>query len=143
MTYRHTDEVNVKRHSVLRMVNSWRFWVTMLVLAVGGITLWGINLTQRVIREQAAREARIQADYRACVQSIPSLKSISLHVQGVNDMARILVNNSRKLLKTPPLAIRRQNLRDLRRAEKKIAAVKSFPVPTMRSCERRRQQLGG
>jgi hypothetical protein len=144
------DEMSAVRARVVRHTDSWRFWMTIAFLALSGIVLWGIYLTQQsaqlgatTAKQQAITAARIDADYRSCVRSIPSLRSISTHVQGVNELGEILVENSRALLHTPPYAVRRANLHRLERAQRKIAAVRSFPVPTVRSCAARRRALGG
>lgn len=128
---------------LLRVLDSWRFWMTIAFVALAAIVVWQFFLTQRSIKEQSAREARIQSDYQSCIRSIPSLTKISRHVEGVNELAVILVRNSKSLIHTPPLRVRQMNYALLVAAQKKIAAVKSFPVPTVASCEARRRQLGG
>lgn len=131
---------------VLHTIDSWRFWMIVAFTALSVIVIWGVNLTQRSIKEQAAREARIQSDYRSCIRSIPSLRAISRHVSGVNDLADILVENSKVTIShsnPAELGFRRANLHRLMRAQRKIAAVKKFDVPSVRSCEQRRRALGG
>lgn len=131
---------------VLRTIDQWKFWVTLLVVVVGFGLVWMFVITQRLTREQATREARIEADYRSCINSIPSLKKISEHVLGVNHLAEaIAMNNAVALQHSAPAdrAFRAANLARVQRARKEIAAVRGFPTPTQRSCEQQRRQLNG
>jgi hypothetical protein len=139
--------------SLLRRIDNWKFWMTVAFIALSCVVVWGVLITQQQVklsshqaREQAIALARVEADYRSCIRSIPSLRAISRHVSGVNDLARILVANNRALLHDSVARerpVRLANLHRLLRAERKVAAVQGFPVPTRASCLKRRRGFGG
>jgi hypothetical protein len=125
--------------SLLRRLDNWKFWMTVAFLALSGVVVWGVLITQQQVKlsthQARSRRSRRHASRRttAPASAIPSLTRISKHVSGVNDLARILVANSEALLKDSMARerpVRQANLRRLLKAERKVAAVKGFPVPT-------------
>ena len=68
---------------------------------------------------------------------------MNLFLDGVNELADILVKNSQAVIAATPaddpqLAVRRANLERIERARAKIHAVRSFPPPTVHNCAARR-----
>lgn len=138
-------------------LDSWRLWVAILVVAVTGLFIWAIVNTQQIAlaQERQARTEAIktaqthtqaQSAYEACLQSRPQIKRASLHVLGVNELASTLIENNAALLHStqrtdPQYATRRANLARLQKAARKIAAVKSFPVPSLDECKARRNAI--
>lgn len=135
---------------VVHILDDWRVWVAIAYFALAALTVWAVVITTRTAhasasaaKEQAIRQATIKADYRSCVRSIPSLTSFREFVGGVNDLADILVTNSLANINSfppddPQQPTRRDNLERIVRAQKRIASVRTFPLPTPASCEAKR-----
>ncbi len=136
-----------------RRFDNDRFWiktifVILAVFSVGGFVL---NAKTNQAQVQAAkldaiRKAETQSTYQTCVSSIPQLVRFRKHVMGVNDLAAILAQNTAAAIESAPpddplAATRRANLARLIAAQTEIAAVRSFPVPTVKVCAARRDAV--
>ncbi len=133
---------------------TWRFVFGFAIIATV-VGLYFVNgRTSRTLAAQAAtaaaakaeRKAGIQADYRACIVSIPQLTKVNGFVHGVQVLHRTLLENAvANHAATPPgSALYRQQVINIARLRKTVTAVSgvAFPVPTRRSCEKRRKQDG-
>ncbi len=133
--------------AVVWMDRHAKLWLGLLTVVVLGLVVLGVSTAiytahtaAKQSKQEAIQEAAIRDEYTRCVNSIPLLSKFREHVHGVNDLARILVKNSEASIaaapKNDPLAAtRRANLERTRHAARRIAAVQTFPVPTVASCE--------
>lgn len=137
-----------------RFLSTWQLWmgiawIAIVVVVVGLVVIRNETITTaaRLDREQNLHRAEVkstaQSTYNACAQSIPTLRKISLHLEGVNEIATALVANTKALLDTtspglPDYAVRRENYLRLRRAQQNVAALRDLPVPTLQDCAARR-----
>ncbi len=131
-------------------LDRWEFWVGVAYFAIV-MTLVGLFVTYgKASREQtvrlAERRAAAQATYLGCIRSIPELHRVTVHLHGVNQLADVLVANTRAALaqtsRTDRLyEVRSRSLTRLVGAQKKIAAASSIPTPTVAQCEARRGAL--
>lgn len=135
-------------------LDSWQWWIGAAFFGLTCVVVALFFINQRVSRTLAdqaqATAIRVaqtsttaQTEYKRCVASIPLLANFARHVEGVNDGFQALVTNSRQgILATDPAdplyQTRVRNLIRLENAVKKVAAVKTFPVPTRASCAARR-----
>ena len=127
---------------VRERVDTFRFFAIVYGVAIGLLAIGGWVLNARTNEQAARNTAAREAALVACIRSIPVTSRISLHVSGVNDLAQILVQNSKDAIAASapgdPLAhVRVANLRRLQVAAAKIGAVTAFPVPTVAECEER------
>lgn len=127
-------------------LDDWRFWTGVAYFALAFLMVWLYVVNSRTIREEATRRATelaaMQAAYRQCLGSIPSLNKINTHLRGVNDLAETLTLNSLAVASTTPKGdpqyrTRRANLARLQAARAKIGAVAELPVPTRKQCRER------
>lgn len=156
MTRLLTERLHLDRlpPGVREALDSWRFWFTVLAVVIAALVLWSIVNTAEIsstqarqARDDAVKAAQIQAQaqaaYQQCVQSRPELQKLSLHVRGVNDLASVLEENAIAALKAtartdPQYLVRIANTQRIIKAAAKIAAVESFPIPTLKQCRARR-----
>jgi hypothetical protein len=109
-----------------------------MILAYAGLAAMvalAFTLYARTVKQQALKQAEISR----CLASRPQLQHISVHLRGVNLLARVLVQNSEAALREtsrtdPQWSVRVGNLRRLEAAERDIAAVQSLPVPSREQC---------
>ncbi len=136
-------------------LDDWRVWVAVAYFGLAAlvVSLYFVNSrTSRTLAIQAAtaaqvrveKTAQVNADYRACIVSIPQLKRVNQFVHGVQELHLTLLENSVANHKaTPPgSALYRQqvvNIARLRRTVHSVSGV-SFPVPTLKDCETQRRQ---
>ncbi len=134
---------------------TWRVvFATAIIATVGG--LYFVNgRTSRTLASQAAvaaaataeRQAGIQADYRACLVSIPQLTKVNRFVHGVQALHLTLLTNAlaTHAATAPGSALYRQQIVNIARLRRTVTAVSgvAFPVPTKASCEKRRRQATG
>jgi hypothetical protein len=143
---------------VREMLDNDRMWRTVFAVAIVSmiVAMYFVNgRTSETLANQAAtaaastaeRQAGIQADYRACLVSIPQLTEVNRFVHGVQDLHRTLLKNSiANHAATPPGSVLyRQQIVNIKRLRKTVVAVSgvAFPVPTRASCEKRRRQATG
>lgn len=137
---------------VLRVLDNWRIWFAVTIAAIAAVAVWVAFVNAQTARTaaktakaQAIRQATITADYKACIRAIPSFGRVNRFLGGVNDLASILVLNSQAALHAEPPGdplhqTRVENLARLRRAQRNVASIRSFPVPTRKSCVARRDE---
>lgn len=121
-------------------------WLGVVVVATLGYAINARTLRDEAIRTAEANSAR-EAAVARCMASRPQLLAISRHVDGVNDLATILVKNSAALVDATPkwnpdYKVRLRNLRRIVRAREKVKAISSFPVPTKAECQDRGRSDG-
>lgn len=159
MTQRLTKRLHLDRlpPGVREALDSWRFWFTVLAVAIAGLVLWGIVNTAEIsstqarqARDDAVKAAQIQAQaqstYTSCVSARPELAKISRFVRGVNDLAGVLVANAQAIINATPSGdperdTRIGNFGRIYRAASKIGAIRSLPVPTLADCQARRASV--
>ena len=121
------------------------FWLVLACFTLAFVLGYGWLTNTRINREQAIREAELAAAHEAivsrCLATRPQLLSLTRHIQGVNTLADVLVENNLQLLKStspfdPLYQARRENLRRLIAARKMMHAIASFPVPTVAECRK-------
>jgi hypothetical protein len=122
----------VKQHPVSLALLVAVLLSMMVLVAVGGGNV-------------AERRAAATAAYQRCVSSIVPTQRVSTHVAGVNDLAEILLANAIRNHNVTPRSspqweTQLVNIRFLRMAVRKVAAVKSFPAPTKAECRDRRDE---
>jgi hypothetical protein len=141
---------------VRRFMDNWKFWMLIAYVGLVGLFLFGFALNNRTARAQALaarndavrvaeRRAAATAAYQRCVGSIVPTQRVSTHVAGVNDLAEILLANAIRNHNVTPRSspqweTQLVNIRFLRMAVRKVAAVKSFPAPTKAECRARRDE---
>ncbi len=125
-------------------------WVVMMTLATvvmaGATVVIGkaeARQAAKNVKQDAIREAAATSAFNDCLRSIPTLQAISTHISGVNDLASILLANSKRSLaalprEAPDRAARIKNLAALKRALVKVRAVKKLDVPSEGICAARR-----
>lgn len=137
------------------ILDSWQFWIGVAFFVLALVVVWLFVLNQRTTRTEAAaaaeravlaerQRAAANSNYAACIVSIPQLTRISRHLGGVNDLADVLLTNSREIARATPknepaYRTRIANLARLETAAAKIAAIKALPVPTVKQCKERRR----
>ncbi len=136
-------------------LDDWKVWVSVSYIGLAALVvgLYFVNSrTSETLAKQAAaaagvaaeKQAGIQADYRACLVSIPQLTQVNRFVRGVQDLHVALLQNATASHRaTPPgSALYRQQIVNIARLRRNVTAVLgvSFPVPTRASCEKRRKQ---
>lgn len=137
-------------------LDDWPFWVAVAYFGLVGVVVALYFLNGRTARAQAdnarAEAVRIaeqrsaaESAFSRCIESIVPTKRVSTHVIGVNEAFGVLLANSiRNHRATPPSTpqydAQEVNIRNLRKAIRKVAAVKSFPAPTAEECRQRRAE---
>lgn len=123
----------------------WRT-VASVVFVAGAVAvpIWLYVLTAKVNRVEAVRQGAIQADYNACVGSIPLLRKIDKFIVGTEAVADVLIRNSADMHRITPKTspVYRQQAINLRRLRARVADGKGvrLPVPTVRSCAAERDR---
>lgn len=143
-----------------RHLDDWPFWVGVAYFGLVSVVVALYFLNSRTAQAQAdsarneavriaEQRAAAESAYSRCADSIKPTRKVSTHVMGVNEAFQVLLANSiRNHQATPPsnpqYEAQQVNIRNLRKAIRKVAAVKSFPAPTVKECEqRRRDALAG
>lgn len=130
------------------MDNVW-LWLVLAYIALAALTIWlavvNANTAATAAKNTqviATQRAAARASYNDCVRSRPYLAKISRHIRGVNELAALLVQNSRATINAAPAGdpltrVRIENLRRLVKAQQKVAAAKKVQVPTVAQCHKR------
>lgn len=146
-----------------RVPERWRqrldniyFWLGVAYFALVAITVW-LAFVSQSNAQTAARQAKAEAiriaeqrsaaesAYRRCIEGRAPTLRVSRHVAGVNAAFEVLLRNSRAVLEATPkddpqFTVRRANYRRFKAALADVAAVRSFPVPTVSECKQRRRE---
>lgn len=138
-------------------LDHWPLWMAIAYFALVAMIVGLYVLNGRTSAAQAdaarneairlaERRAAAQSAFDRCKASIVPTRRVSLHVEGVNEAFRVLLTNSvRNHRATPTTSPQYQaqkvNIRNLRKAIRKVAAVKKFPAPTLEECKARRDEL--
>lgn len=119
-------------------------WVWIMVLCLGNGILIGAAYyaVGKILQEDAKRREASAAVVQACLQSRPQIRRVSKFVQGTNQLALALVENSAAVLDATPKTdpqheVRQKNLLRIIRARENVKAISSFPVPTRSECRAR------
>ncbi len=129
------------------IVVGWVIMMTLATIVLAGATLiiGSAQATQasRNARDEAIRQSVAAGIYNDCAASIPTLRAVSTHISGVNDLANLLVENSKRSLRAlprsaPDYRARQLNILGLEKARAKIATVKTLTVPSLEVCAARR-----
>lgn len=158
VTYRIVQRLHLYQvpSRVRVFLDSGKFWFLVLVLASAGLGIglyanYKANLVQskqqvddRVKAAQVVASAN--ATYNTCLASIPALQKLELFIRGEKSESRILVLNAAAIVEsTPPesdqYAVRIANFTRIQAADAKVQAGIDLPVPTVKSCEQRRQAV--
>lgn len=142
---------------VREFLNSWQLWMGIAWLGIVAVVVGLIIVRNTALTAQAEiqREASLHhaevvatgnAAYNSCVQSIPTLRRISTHLLGVNEIARAAVENARAIAvatprSDPEYGVRHRNYERIRAATAKVAAVQKLPVPNRDDCSARRRAV--
>lgn len=123
-------------------LSDWKAWMIVAYVGLAGLTVYGWTISARTQQEQSRRQAATAAAVQSCIQSRPQVERVSRHVYGVNQLALVLVENSAAVLDATPTSdpqyeVRKKNLTRLIKARENVAAIKSFPVPTVAQCRAR------
>lgn len=132
-----TEEKHPPR--VRTILASWQAWFVIALLGVIAAVVLGYYNLQRTIDDE---NARVDAAYVSCVESIPFLEKLSQHVAGVNEVIGVrgvYVQNSKAIVdatsKTDPQrATRKANLARARAGAHDVSAATRLPVPTAKQC---------
>lgn len=123
------------RAKVYWTLSHWGPWICVayLGLVLAGTSLYRLN--QQTVKRDAARQSAIAN----CLTNRPLAQKFSRHVEGVNDLARVLVENSAHVLAATPkddpqYMVRKTNLSRLIFARKKVEALPNIHVPTVAEC---------
>lgn len=130
---------------VRQVLNHWMPWMVIAYIGLVGVVVYGYTLNARTLRDEAIRQAELSAAHEAavarCLGSRPQLMRVTRFVEGENDLAETLVQNSAAALEATPgddpqYATRKANLVRLIRARENVKAIASFPVPTVAQCRK-------
>jgi hypothetical protein len=136
---RRTEKKERRQATLLRVLTSWRFWVTLWGFALVGVIVFSLVVYQRESSDRAAHRAAVQAQYQQCLAGIPFTMKLNRYIGGVRAVGAVLLLNSEQMHEiTPPgTAVYRQqekNIRRLRKALNDQRAVISFPISTAAEC---------
>ncbi len=144
------------RDSVRDHLDDWKFWMGVAYFGLVCVTvaLWvgygrlaadQIRTANVVAERHADIIANADAQYQQCVQSIPTLTRVNTFVRGVQDLHKILLENSiASHAATPPgSALYAQQIINIKRLERTVREVQKvgFPVPTHAQCGALRDRL--
>lgn len=123
------------RKRTLKFFSHWGPWMVIAYFGIVAVIVALFTLNSQTIKEDAAQAA---ASSR-CIASRPTLLKFRDHIQGVNEFAHVLAVNSRNVLAQTPrddpqYAVRQANLARILKANRKIAALPTFHVPSVAEC---------
>lgn len=129
---------------IIAKLDSWRLWVGVAYFGLAALAIVfaiivsGIQADQA--RDAAYRDARAAAEYERCLDSVPVFEQVNRYLDGVRDLASVLVSNAAALLAETPAnhpmrPVRQQNFEKLGEASAAIGALRDFPSRSHESCQ--------
>lgn len=111
----------------------WRPWTFLAFVLIFGLFWFALSVNSKAITKHVAVEQ--------CLHNRPLVRNFSTHVEGVNKLADVLLQNSVAVLRAthqgdPQMRVRRANLRRIERARREVRALRSIAVPTKAQCNK-------
>jgi hypothetical protein len=118
----------------------WRPWTFLAFVLIFGLFWFALSVNSKAFTKKA-EESKRQAAVTQCLHNLPLLENFNHHVHGVNQLADVLVQNSAAVVKAtkrndPQYRTRIANLERLEVAQREIAALKGFDIPTKAQCRK-------